>query len=88
MLDIQIYLIHALALIISLVALCILMEIYIQRIHLIQFQIPSYNFVVEQLILVLYMGTLILDPLSNSWESLYFFFGIMRTNFAATYKDS
>ena len=88
MLDIRIYLIHGLALIISLVALCILMKIYIQRIHLIQFQIPSYNFVVEQLILVLYMGTLILDPLSNLWESLYLFFGIMRTNFAATYKDS
>lgn len=50
MLDIRIYLIHGLALIISLVTLCILKEIYIQRIHLIQFQIPSYNFVVEQLI--------------------------------------
>ena len=50
MLDIQIYLIHGLALIISLVALCILMKIYIQRTQLIQFQIPSYNFVVEQII--------------------------------------
>ena len=50
MLYIRIYLIYGLALIISLVVLYILMEIYIQRIHLIQFQIPSYNFVVEQLI--------------------------------------
>ena len=50
MLDIRIYLIHGLALLISLVALYILMDIYIHRIHLIQFQIPSYNFVVEQLI--------------------------------------